>query len=418
MITVFKRIWSDELFRHTAVVFAGMSVVYVCNLLFQMAVSRRLPAAEFTLLAAFLGVLAIIGLPLSTLSIGISHHASLLVREGRSGDVKRLLGKWLLIAGVPAVVVGAAVIVWNEPLAGLLHLDRVHPVIIAGAALPALFWLAVLVGAGQGLQLFGWVSASTIGGSLVRLALGAGLVWLVHPSCGWAMLGHGLGIYVAAAVLLPGVLLMLRRARRTAARLPSMRYYLLQSVFIQTAYAVLMNADIVLVKHFLPEETEFAYAATLGRLVAFLPGAIVMAMFPKVASRGAGSQEQHQVFRKALLWTGLMVFGSALGCFLFAGLLARILYGIEEASGYLKGMIGVMSVVMGFSALLNVALQYLLAQRRFLAGLVPVVCAVAYVAATAWLHASAWQIIAIAGTCNALACTACLVSACRRPACP
>ena len=42
------------------------------------------------------------------------------------------------------------------------------------------------------------------------------------------------------------------------------------------AFAVLMNADAVLVKHYLPDNTEFAYAATLGRIAAFLPAAAAM----------------------------------------------------------------------------------------------------------------------------------------------
>lgn len=401
--------------RHTAVIFAGMAVVHVCNLIFQMAVSRGLSAEEYTLLAAFLGILAIISLPLSTLATGVSHHSSLLVQEQRRGDVKRLLKKWLLQAGLPAILLGALVIGFNKPVAALFHLDRVEPVIIAGAVLPGLFWLAVLTGAGQGLQLFGWCSAATIAGAVARLALGAGFVWFLYPACGWAMLGHGLGIYASAAVLLPAVLLVLRGQPGSGARLPRLRFFLLQSVYIQTAYAVLMTADVVLVKHFLPHDTEFAYAATLGRLVVFLPGAIVTAMFPKVSSKGAGSSEQHRLFLKSLQWTALMVGGSVLGCYLFSGLLVRILFGVADASGYLKGMVGAMAAVMGFSALLNVALQYLMAQRRFRVGVALVLCSGLYITSAFWFHTSGWYIIAASGIFNAIALVACLIVACRRP---
>ncbi|MBI9020966.1 MAG: hypothetical protein JEZ10_06910 [Verrucomicrobia bacterium] len=399
--SILARLPGDDLLRHTGILFSGMMVVHVCNMLFQMGVSRGLPREEYALLAAFLGVLTIIQRPLSTLSTGISHYSSLLRQDGRAGDVKRLLKKWISLTGVPAVVLGVVAVVFNGPIAGFLHLNRVAPVVIAGALLPALFWLPVLGGAGQGLQLFGLSSVATIAGALVRLGLGAGFVWFLYPACGWAMLGHGLGIYVSAGLLLLGLSLTLRRQNKSEAALPSMRFYLLQSFFIQAAYAILMTADVVLIKHYLPADTEFAYAATLGRMVVLLPGVIVVAMFPKVVSRGAGSREQSQVFFKSLGWTALLVAIAVFGCTAFSGLLARILFGISEASVYLKRMIALMSLVMGFSALLNVVVQFLIAQRRFWSASATIGFAVLYLAGVAVYHVVSWQIVTVAAVCNA-----------------
>lgn len=392
---------SDEMLRHASILFFGMMVVHVCNLVYQMAVSRVLPNEEYVLLTAFLSVLAIIARPLTTLTTGVSHYSSLLHRDDRTGDVKRLLLKWLWLTGVPAIALGALFVIFNKPLAGFLHLDRGAPVIIAGAVLPALFWLPILNGAGQGLQLFGWISAATVLGALIRLGLGAGLVWFVYPGCGWAMLGHGLGIYATAILMLLGLILMLRQKGRTKAALPSMRFYLIQSFFIQAAYAVLMTADVILVKHYLPDDTEFAYAATLGRIVVFLSGAIVMAMFPKVASSGGSTDAQRAIYNRSMVYTLVFIAAAVIGCVVFPGLLSRILFGISDASVYLKRTIGWMAVVMGFSTLLNVIVQFLLAQRRFKPAAWVIVFAVLYLVGAARFHATAWQIIAVAGVCNA-----------------
>ena len=100
-------------------------------------------AAGFAL-AAFLGVLAIIRRPLSTLGAGVNHYSSLLKPEGRIGDVKRLLRKWLLLSGIPSIVLGIAVVAFNGVVSEFLHLERSAPVIIAGAVLPALFMVPVL----------------------------------------------------------------------------------------------------------------------------------------------------------------------------------------------------------------------------------------------------------------------------------
>ncbi len=401
--SIVARFSADDLLRHVSILFSGMMVVHVCNFLFQMAVSRALPDDEYTLLMAFLAVLAIVARPLSTLTTGVGHYSSLLYQDDRSGDVKRLLEKWLLITGVPAFLMGAVAIVFRESFAGFLHLDRVAPVVIAGAVLPGLFWVPILSGAGQGMQFFKLGASASIVGVLVRLGFGAGFVWFLYPACGWAMLGHGLSVYASWGVLLFSLFWMLRGKRTTNERLPSMRFYLLQSFFVLAAYAVLFTADVIFVKHYLPGDVEFAKAATLGRLVAFLPGAIVMAMFPKVASRGAGSKEQYRVFMRSLGLTALVVAAAVLGCFLYSGLLARILFGIADAPVGLKQMIGAMSFVMGFSALLNVMVQFLLAQRRFKATLFVMGAAVLYWVGVSFFHATTWQIIWVAGTANVLA---------------
>ncbi|HNX52449.1 MAG TPA: hypothetical protein PKI68_01750 [Pontiellaceae bacterium] len=394
---------ADDLLKHTAILFAGMMAVHVCNLVYQMAVSRALPKEEYALLAAFLGVLAIIGYPLSTLTTGISYYSSLLQQDGRPGDVKRLLRKWLLLTGIPASLLGVSVVLFNGPVAGFMNLSRFAPVIIAGAVFPAMFWLPVLTGAAQGLQLFGWYSSANIVGAVFRLLLGAGFVLFLHPACGWAMLGHGSGIYVSVAVLLVGLFLALRGGTATGLRLPSMRFYLLQSSLVLAAFAVLMTADVVLVNHYLPENSEFAYAATLGRLVAWFSMAVAMAMFPKVASSGGTTAEHQRIFFHSFGYTALCVAASALGCFLLPRLLLHILFGIHAAPDSMVQLTRLMAAAMSACALLNVTVQFLLAQRRFKALIGVVLCALLYLLSVHFFHSTARQVAVAAGAVNTIA---------------
>ncbi|MCU0857904.1 MAG: hypothetical protein MUC65_05820 [Pontiellaceae bacterium] len=407
------RLFENELLKHTAILFSGMMVVHVCNLVYQMAVSRALSKEEYTLLAAFLGVLAILSYPLSTLTTGLSHYSSLLQQNGRPGDVKRLLRKWLLLTGIPAVLIGAIVVVFNEPVAGFMHLDRHAPVIIAGAVLPALFWLPVLTGAVQGLQMFGWNAVSGIAGATIKLVLGAGFVWFLYAACGWAMLGHSAGIYGSAALLLLGLGLTLRGTAATGEKLPSMRFYLSQSLLALMAFAVLMNADVVLVKHYLPDDTEFAYAATLGRTVAFLSMAVAMAMFPKVSSSGETTDAHRKIFLQSFGYTLLFVAAATLACFLFPRLLLRILFGIKDASNSVVVLTRLMAVAMSFSALLNVVVQFLLAQRRFKETIVTGLACLLYLLAAHLFHGTSRQIAVTCILFNAIALLAGLASVLR-----
>lgn len=396
-------LFSDVLLRDSAVLFAGMMVVHLSNLIFQMAVSRALSDQEYALLAAFLGMLMILQRPLSTLTAGLSHYSSLLKQEGRLGDTRRLMRKWLVVTGIPGVFVGGVFLVLHEPITVFLHLDRPAPVLIAGLVMPALFWLPVLIGLNQGLQNFGWCSLSTMIGALVRVLFGAGFVWFVYPACGWAMLGHGFGLYASTGVLVLASLLVLRRIPSGSQSLPSLRLYVIRSFIVQAAFAFLMTADVVLVKHFIPQNTEFAYAATLARLVVFLPSVIVAAMFPKVSSDGVGTDEQRGIFYRSLLYTGICVGAAVLGCGLLARLFVQLLFGIGEASSSLVMMVVVMSGVMGVTAMLNVVIQFLLAQRRFRA-LIPVLVAAVLYGVVVWFrHEDAFDVASAAGFANVMA---------------
>ncbi len=394
-----NKLRADDLAKHSAIVFAAMMVVNVCNMVFQMVMGRVLPEAEFTLLAAFLGVLVIMQRPLATLRTGLSYYSSLLCQDGNAGDIKRLVRKWLLVSGGPALLLCLASLLLCDSLANFFHLQRREPVLIAGAILPALFWTPVLSGAAQGFQKFGLGAVSIIVGAGFRLLLGGGFVLFLYPACGWAMLGHGLGMYACMAVLCVGLWFSLRGTSVSGKPLPSIHNYLVQSFFVLAAHAVLMNADVIFVKHYAPSDTQFAFAATLGRMVVFLPGAIVMAMFPKVASRGNLSNAQRRVFLRSLSYTALFVFATVVGCVALPGLLLRILFGITDASLYLKQMVGVMAGIMGLSALLNVVIQFLLAQHRF-AGLSGVVLmAIIYYIGSHYCT-SAWHVVAWSGATN------------------
>ncbi len=396
-------LFADDLLRHTAILFAGMMAVHICNLGYQMAISRALSQEEYALLAAFLGVLAIISYPLSTIAMGLGRYSSILRQQGRGGDVKRLLRKWLLLTGIPAFLLSAMVILFNGSVAGFVHLNRSAPVIIAGAVLPALFWSAVFSGATQGLQLFGWSSVSNIAGAVLRLLLGAGMVSLVYPACGWAMMGHCAGLYLSVAVLAVGLFLVLRGGSETQEPLPSMRFYLLKSFFVQIAFAVLMTADVVLVKHYLPDNTEFAYASTLGRIVAFLSMTVAVAMFPKVASESGLTTQHRRIFLHSFGYTALFVAIAVFGCLTLPRLLLRILFGIADAPDSMVLLTRLMAAAMSASALLNVTVQFLLAQRRFKASIAVVFCALLYLLAVHFFHTTSLQVAVAAGVFNVLA---------------
>ncbi len=397
----------DELFCHASMLFMASITTHICNISYQMIVSRALSEADYALLATFLSLLAIITRPLGTLSSATTHYTSLLLREGRSGAVRRLAGKWLVIAGLPSLVVGFVCILFARQISAYFHLDRIAPVVVTAAAIPALFLLPVVAGILRGMQRFGWTAWAAIAGAAGRFTVGAGLVLLLVPACGWALLGHTVGIYLTLLVSVVALYFVMPRHDSDNQPLPSLRLYLIQCFFIQFSLALLLTGDVVFVKHFLPDETNFAYAATLGRMVVFLTGAITAAMFPKVSSSGAFTLEHRRIYLRGLAYTSFFIIASLVACFAFPALLHRFLFRVTEASSEMLWQTRWMAVVMGLSTLLGINISLLLAQRRFKAASVVCITAMLYFGGVQVFHESSFSIIIVSGVCNliALLCT-------------
>jgi O-antigen/teichoic acid export membrane protein len=382
--------------------FSALLVVHVCNMAFQMVTGRILPEEEFALLAAFLGVLAILQRPLSTLRTAVCYYSSQLTKE-RPGDIRRLIRKWIFVTAVPSFLAGAVLVLCSPWVADFFHLKRQAPIVIVGLTLPALCWLPVLNGAAQGMQKFKWCSAATMLGALARLLIGGLAIGLLYPACGWAMLGHGMGMWISCVVLVLALWFALHGRGGAGGKLPSMRLYLMQSFGILMAFGILMTADIVMVKHYLPDENGFAFAATLGRMAVFLPGAIVVAMFPKVASSNS-ADEQRNIFLRSLGLTVCATLLVLLVCFIFPRFLFRIFFGMEVDDSMVS-YLRLMSLMMVLASALNITVQYGLALHRFRALLPVGVAAAGYILLVAFMHDSVYNVIFAGIGCNLLALT-------------
>lgn len=389
----------DKLFRHTILLFSASLITMACNMGFQMVVGRALPDPEYALLATFLALFAIVQRPLGTLSTGLNHYVSLMLKDGNEGLIFRLLRKWSILTAVFSVLLGAVCLFFARPIAQYLHLERVAPIVVCALALPGIFVSPVLGGALRGMQRFAGASLATIFGALARVGSATCLVWFVYAAAGWALLGHVTGMYVSLLVTAAVLLAVLPKTRSDGC-LPKLRFYMAQSFFVQLALAVLMVGDVVFVKHFLPAETNFAKAATLGRLVAFMAVSVAGALFPKVSSSGEFTCEHRSLYLRAQLYTLGFISLSLAICLLFPELLLNFLFGINLPSETLVRLTRGMALAMAPATLLNVNVNLLLAQRRFPVLFGVVVSAVIYIVGVHFLHASAMNVIWWCGLTN------------------
>ena len=345
--------------------FAGTMGAHVLNVLFQMFMGRYLRPEEFALMAALLGLFNVFATPLSVVGAAINRFSSLLIQAGREGDVVRLGTRWGLRLALIGLFCSAVCFVAPERVAGFLHFDRTKPVYIFGLVFVGIFCRPVVNGMLMGMQCYGvWCMGSLIGAS-IRLVVGLSLVLFVSPFAGWGLLGHGVGFYTAIVVGVWFVGMKTRSLPRTEQPLPRIERFLFWSFFVLFGYSILTTADVILVKNLYPDAAaDFAYAATLARLVLFVPSAFVGSMFPKVVAEGRGTEKQMALLKRTLLLAFLSTGACAVAIVLLAGFLPGFIFNCPVVSGSLVLWMRVLACLMVPVAMCNVLLRFLLAQHQ------------------------------------------------------
>jgi len=155
--------------------------------------------------------------------------------------------------------------------------------------------------------------------------------------------------------------------------------------------------DMVLVKYYFTQQEAGYYAAAsiLGKAVLFLPGGIVMALYPMVAENHARGQTSAHLLAQALgLTVSLCVFGAAFYWFFGEGVVI-LLYGASyQESGPLLKYFGLAILPM---AVVLVVVHFLIAKGRVIFAYLFLPVAPLQMAAIHWFHDSLFSIITVIG---------------------
>ncbi len=403
----------DRMMRHGLLLLVAAQVGNICNVLFHMLVGRALGAAEYGILAAMLNLLLVFATPLDALRNAMAHYAARLHVAGDRAAIRALARHWLLrmlFVGALAAVLG---VLFRGALASFFHLATPLPLMMAALMMPSLLTLPVLAGTLQGVQSFAWMSTCMQGWGVIRL-LGAGLlVALGLATAGTVVGAHALGMVFSVAIGVWGVACLTRGAGH-AAKPAGMGGYFVQSLLLLGGYGVLMNSDVMLVRHFHPEQAGYyAWAATIGRSVIFLPMPIALAMFPKVISMGGSSRDSRSTLLRALGLSSVLIGVSVAVTWAVPGLGLRILYGVTaptpEQLALVRWVVLAMSPL-GFTYLL---LHFEMAQHRF--GSLPwiIACAAAYIGVAWHWHGTLWHLVAALGGASLLSAVVYLIAVLR-----
>jgi O-antigen/teichoic acid export membrane protein len=344
--------------RAGAIVFLGVGVANVSSYVFHLLSARYLGPASYGDVATLAAVSGIVTLPLAGAQVFVARHVASTLSRGRpindAGYVSGFAGAVFATGSVLAL----ALLAFSPLIRTTLSIGSLPAVVFTVLFTAPAFLAPVLLGAIQGSQRFALVATAMAAPAVFRVGLAA------------AALGAGLGVAGAmaatlvASVLSVGIpLAALRHSLGSLAawrpRLPRSEARALMPVIgAMLAITCLSTDDLVAAKlAFKPHEAGlYGSASLIGRVLLYLPVAIVTVLLPKVSARVSAARETSGIFARSILATAVFCIAATAVYAAAPHLIVKIAFGAKyQGSASLLWMFG---VAMTLYSLLNVLLSY------------------------------------------------------------
>lgn len=341
---------------------AGVTIAYGLDYLFNLVIGRMLTPVEFSIVVALAGVGQVLVVSSRVIQTVVTRYiARFQAGDEADGRIASFFQSMFRASWRWGSLAWLVLIFLSWPLAAFLQIEEIGPVEALAAATLLMVVRPVVGGTLQGLQQFSALSAVQITQALLRLLIGALLVWL-----GWGAFGAMLSLPLASAVaLIVGWLLLDSVVKRKTAvhhqvDLREMFRYSTYTAAGLIGYALLINMDAILVRRLFDPVMAGNYSAaiTLGKVIQFFPVAIIMILFPKAARRQAAHQGAGNILLLAMGIVGLVCGGIALIYGLFPEPIVNLVLGSEyQVEGLVLGLVGLAMLLLSLS---NVWLNYFL----------------------------------------------------------
>lgn len=392
------RFVSEPLWRDSGIMFAGSVLVNIFNLLFWLIMVRKLVPEQYAVLNSLVALMSLFSVPLGVVQTVVTRYVSRWKAMGKTEEVGCLLkffAKRLIFfsAGIALVFLLA-----GRNISVFMQLPQGPWMVLITLGVVSSAFSTLTMGILYGSQRFLELSLDSVLSGFVKLLGGWFFVVL-----GWAVLGGLCGFIVGFIVFL------VISGFQTVAQFPFKkglcpkhilnrreiyRYFVPTALCVFSLFA-LTNMDIILVKHFFSplDAGYYSVAQIMGRIVLFLPSAVGVVMFPKIAEAQAKREAGRDILKKCLSIVGVLCGAAFLLSLVFPDMILKILTGHQNPESV--GLVKWFAFSMSFYAVVNIFGLYFLSLHKN--GFILVLtCAVCLQAAGFWLfHETLVQVLII-----------------------
>lgn len=321
---------------------------------------RFLGPAQYGILGSLLAFITIITIPtnaVATIAMRFSAHYH---AKGNDGMIRTFFKRLTRRLGVLGFIAAIILAILSPFLTDFLHLPSNIPVILIAPIIIFATLLPLNRGILQGLQRFPAAIINQNIDPLIKLVLGIVLVKLgfgINGAIG-ALIVAVLVSYLLSYIPLSPVLRA--KASGTTTIPKEVKQYSVIALIAFLLATLLMNVDILLVKHFMPAYEAGLYAAlsTMGKIILFVTTPIVSVMFPMISDLQGREQKHYRVLIQSFLLVTFIALCGVVGYYLFPELVVKILYG--PAYREVAPLLGIFGVMMMLYSLINLWVNYYL----------------------------------------------------------
>jgi len=335
------------------------------NYLFQVAVARKLSIEDFGIFNSLNSLVVILFAPFSIVAIIFSRSAAQLSTKSIS-FIKTLLLTGLKVMAIVGAVAFFCGIIAVPFLKQYLHIPLSLPIIFMLIQWSLSFLVPVAMGILQGLKRFGAFGLGSGSYSITRLLMGLLLVVVL----GWGVNGAILAEVIGTIAVVSLGFWFLRDVMRSIQKpleenlWKDMRRFSIPTALFTTISLLLVNVDIIMVRHFCPDEAGlYAVASILGKICLFLPATFNYVLFPEAVLANEAGKEGSRFLWITLGLTLLFAGGAAFIFYTFPSQVIAIFFGIkyQEAAPILQYI----SLSMALMAMTNVIATNSMAYSQF-----------------------------------------------------
>jgi len=365
---------SDYMLRNSVLVFSASLVAAIFSYLFNIFMARRLGPAEYGRLATVLSIFLFVSVSITVIGLIITRYTAYFKAKSQLYKVSQLLVASFKVLTLSGVVMLAVVLLLGGRLAGLLGLSMSHMALL-GILLLAFLVLSGFLAVLSGMQLFKSIGLIKILEAAMNLALGVVLV-----NIGLGSAGAVAAMAISTFLTIPACIIALHdvlRVRKSDLGQLNLLSYLGKAALFYSCLSLILNIDIVIVKHFFSAQDAGFYAATsmLGSLIFFVSSAVASIIFPKAAELHSNGKSASHLLKLGMLYMILSSAAMSAALLLFPSQIVSRVFG----PGYnITGIVGIYTVAMSFLGIANILVVYHIAIKSFrkLKALIPFAAAV------------------------------------------
>jgi len=354
-----------QFIKNAFYVFSSVGLSMVANYFFHLYVSRILGPAKYGIYNALFSTTILFTLPFAAINLVVAREIVVIDKNKLKNFLQQAFFLAFILTGILFVVLLCS-LKW---ISSFLHIKSFLLLFITFLIPIISIFPITLAGVLQGLQLFRPFALVGFSSQFFRLIWGVLLVSLGFEIVG-ALLSSVLGAICALCLAIYFL--------KDYFKWPFVRFQngkskalLFKTLFYSTytgAFSFLMYIDVPLVKHlFSAHETGlYSAAALLGKVPIWLVGSIGSVVFPKIVEMKKQNQPYFRFYITALLVCFVALVVGALGYYLLAPYVIKILFGAAYLNSIpLLRLFGLTAIPL---SLASIAVRYALAieDKRFL----------------------------------------------------